>query len=877
MILEGLPDHYGALGLQRSADLAAVKRSYRQQVLLWHPDRHPSEKELAETRIRAVNLAYEILGNPQRRAHYDQQLSALEGKSKGLNLDVRHVEPRMVIPKEFMLCPMGHPDRFLRSVGTALLVQSRDDTHVSHQDFFKDAKFSLWWRPQKNNMCHLRAQSSAGRGVRGGLNITFDLVDGQPGSEVLLSPIEAPQSYFIAVVSPEYQGAFRFESAYFPGHFIAFKPKMQLKISTLQAAADAIVDFILVDFAATARYMTLEEVLIPAVMRLGGQHQFVSIDALRGDPGVQSYFLNTLKSSMWPREEFEAYFQGHYQRWTLDTLQGKVRLRTCAERLLAIGDVAGRAGVATDLLAVLAKTTDDELRTLSPSHVEGVLARLAAGGADVPDLTAVFSRMLEAFPSIFASATLSELIRVHAQLIQLQSGTVAGCLEVGRRALAARAKQCIMGNAGSADAPPPSSLLSSLEELTKLLEMPVDWDSCAEELAAWAKSLAILPHLTLQELLAHLEASLKASARPLAEELAAHALRHLRDLATSCHSLDAKGIAAQVVESIASAGLHLREIPRVLVWLGPGMPLVTLANIIAILGEAQVDSDGFGECVALLAGQEQGFVTLSPSVLLRLLVVAVRLTSLDATVVDATVKAAASSLHLWTTDDIAKLLLALSKVRARVSDGSATALFERAREILIPKLPKLASAQLVKVVLAISRETACRELLEQAAGESVRNSSRAGEMPLQQLVLLAQGLIPLGADHAHLQSLFEVLATRLSKARSSSTAGDTCNADLIAKLLQSLLPLAPSHRVCGLAAAFLQSSDNLSAAGRAALEAAQKVVKLDTTGEASRRKSPRRSPRILRSSPAGRSRSRGRRRGRSRSREGSRGRGRRRS
>merc|ERR1719174_3541004 len=81
--------------------------------------------------------------------------------------------PRMSIPKEFMLCPLGQPDKFVRVVGTGLKVQSREDVAgVDFQEFFAAAKFCLWWVPEVNNMCRLRVQEGVDGG---GLNMNFML------------------------------------------------------------------------------------------------------------------------------------------------------------------------------------------------------------------------------------------------------------------------------------------------------------------------------------------------------------------------------------------------------------------------------------------------------------------------------------------------------------------------------------------------------------------------------------------------------------------------------------------------------------------------------------------------------------------------------
>jgi len=64
-----MTDHYTALGLSSAATLADVKKAFRQKASLWHPDKNPASD--AAARFRAVQSAYEVLSNPDRRQAYD--------------------------------------------------------------------------------------------------------------------------------------------------------------------------------------------------------------------------------------------------------------------------------------------------------------------------------------------------------------------------------------------------------------------------------------------------------------------------------------------------------------------------------------------------------------------------------------------------------------------------------------------------------------------------------------------------------------------------------------------------------------------------------------------------------------------------------------
>src|ERR1051326_5918106 len=64
-------DFYEILGVGRDASQDELKKAYRKLALKHHPDRNPDDKE-AEEKFKEASAAYQILGDPERRAQYDR-------------------------------------------------------------------------------------------------------------------------------------------------------------------------------------------------------------------------------------------------------------------------------------------------------------------------------------------------------------------------------------------------------------------------------------------------------------------------------------------------------------------------------------------------------------------------------------------------------------------------------------------------------------------------------------------------------------------------------------------------------------------------------------------------------------------------------------
>ena len=62
---------YAVLGVERDATPEEIRGAYRRAARDSHPDLHPGDATAIE-RFKRVQLAYEVLGDPVRRAAYDR-------------------------------------------------------------------------------------------------------------------------------------------------------------------------------------------------------------------------------------------------------------------------------------------------------------------------------------------------------------------------------------------------------------------------------------------------------------------------------------------------------------------------------------------------------------------------------------------------------------------------------------------------------------------------------------------------------------------------------------------------------------------------------------------------------------------------------------
>lgn len=66
-----MKDYYKALGVSRDTSQEEIKKAFRRMALRYHPDRNPQDQKQAEEKFKAINEAYQVLGDEGKRQQYD--------------------------------------------------------------------------------------------------------------------------------------------------------------------------------------------------------------------------------------------------------------------------------------------------------------------------------------------------------------------------------------------------------------------------------------------------------------------------------------------------------------------------------------------------------------------------------------------------------------------------------------------------------------------------------------------------------------------------------------------------------------------------------------------------------------------------------------
>ena len=68
-------NYYQILDIKQDANEEEIKLAYKTLVKKYHPDIYKGDKSFAEKKIQEINVAYEVLSNPESRTEYDNEIN----------------------------------------------------------------------------------------------------------------------------------------------------------------------------------------------------------------------------------------------------------------------------------------------------------------------------------------------------------------------------------------------------------------------------------------------------------------------------------------------------------------------------------------------------------------------------------------------------------------------------------------------------------------------------------------------------------------------------------------------------------------------------------------------------------------------------------
>ncbi len=79
-----MKDYYKILGVPESASQGDIRQAFRKLAFKYHPDTNPGNEKQAEEKFKEINEAYGVLGDKEKRHHYDL---ARKGQFTGIGYD----------------------------------------------------------------------------------------------------------------------------------------------------------------------------------------------------------------------------------------------------------------------------------------------------------------------------------------------------------------------------------------------------------------------------------------------------------------------------------------------------------------------------------------------------------------------------------------------------------------------------------------------------------------------------------------------------------------------------------------------------------------------------------------------------------------------
>lgn len=187
-----MPNHYETLGVSKGASAEEIKSAYRKLAMKFHPDRDGGD----EAKFKEIQIAYDVLSNPEKRQQYDNPQPQFQFRTN-TNMGAEDLE-------KILRQMNGYDDDLFSSLFGRRRRRNEDlllSVPVYLKDSFESRKVTLMYRTAKGEK-NIEVSTPTGfpRSVRHRYReMGDDLHDGIPRGDLLVDfNLVLPQGYWVA-------------------------------------------------------------------------------------------------------------------------------------------------------------------------------------------------------------------------------------------------------------------------------------------------------------------------------------------------------------------------------------------------------------------------------------------------------------------------------------------------------------------------------------------------------------------------------------------------------------------------------------------------------------------------------------------------------
>ncbi|MFN6559678.1 MAG: J domain-containing protein [Nostoc sp. ChiSLP01] len=134
-----LEQYYQVLGVSSDASVDEIKQAYKDLVQVWYPDRHannPGLQRRAETKLKAINSAYEIIMESLASGHNVRKTTNVY-KNESYSTQVSEPEPVVEVKTDLLSKVKSwiNKNKLILITGTTILISLQIYAYTKYKDF----------------------------------------------------------------------------------------------------------------------------------------------------------------------------------------------------------------------------------------------------------------------------------------------------------------------------------------------------------------------------------------------------------------------------------------------------------------------------------------------------------------------------------------------------------------------------------------------------------------------------------------------------------------------------------------------------------------------------------------------------------------------